>query len=166
MEPIKFRDAVETDLNKIVEIYNSTVASRMSTADTEPVSVESRKKWFDEHNHARPLWMAEDSANNVVGWVSFQSFYGRPAYNATVEISIYIDASYRGKGFGKKMLEYSIATAPTLNIKTLIGFIFAHNEPSLRLFQTFGFQEWGNLPNIAVLDNQERGVKIMGKRIG
>jgi phosphinothricin acetyltransferase len=110
--------------------------------------------------------MAEDSANNVVGWVSFQSFYGRPAYNATVEISIYIDASYRGKGFGKKMLEYSIATAPTLNIKTLIGFIFAHNEPSLRLFQTFGFQEWGNLPNIAVLDNQERGVKIMGKRIG
>ncbi|HEX8024151.1 hypothetical protein [Mucilaginibacter sp.] len=55
MEPLKFRDAVETDLNKIVEIYNSTVASRMSTADTEPVSVDSRKKWFDEHNHSRPL---------------------------------------------------------------------------------------------------------------
>jgi len=166
MEPINFRDAVESDLNKIVEIYNSTVASRMSTADTEPVSVESRKKWFDEHNHFRPLWIAEDSGNNVVGWISFQSFYGRPAYNATVEVSIYIDANHRGKGFGKKMLQYSIATAPTLKIKTLIGFIFAHNEPSLRLFQNFGFEEWGYLPNIALLDDQERGLKILGRRVG
>jgi phosphinothricin acetyltransferase len=146
MEPLKFRDAVETDLNKIVEIYNSTVASRMSTADTEPVSVESRKKWFDEHNHARPLWIAEDSNNNIVGWVSFQSFYGRPAYNATVEISIYLDANYRGKGFGKRMLEHSIAIAPTLKIKTLIGFIFAHNEPSLRLSKTLGSKSGETFP--------------------
>ncbi|SEN24902.1 phosphinothricin acetyltransferase [Mucilaginibacter gossypiicola] len=166
MEPIKFRDAAEADLDKIVEIYNSTVASRMSTADTEPVSVESRKKWFDEHNHFRPLWIAEDSDNNVVGWVSFQSFYGRPAYNATVEISIYIDANHRGKGIGKKMLEYSIAAAPTIQIKTLVGFIFAHNDPSLKLFKSFGFEEWGNLPDIAVLDGKERGLKILGKRVG
>ncbi|WP_413670562.1 N-acetyltransferase family protein [Mucilaginibacter sp. Mucisp86] len=166
MEPINFRDAAEADLDKIVEIYNSTVASRMSTADTEPVSVESRKKWFDEHNHTRPLWIAEENDNNVVGWVSFQSFYGRPAYNATVEISIYIDANHRGKGLGKKMLEYSIATAPTLQIKTLIGFIFAHNDPSLKLFKSFGFEEWGNLPDIAVLDGEERGLKILGKRVG
>ncbi|WP_208644772.1 GNAT family N-acetyltransferase [Mucilaginibacter kameinonensis] len=165
MEPIKFRDATEADLSKIVEIYNSTVASRMSTADTEPVSVESRKKWFYEHGHIRPLWIAENSDQNVVGWISFQSFYGRPAYNATVEISIYIDASYRGQGLGKKLLEHSIAAAPSLQIKTLVGFIFAHNEPSLRLFKNFGFEEWGNLPNIAILDNQERGLKILGKRV-
>ncbi|QEM13169.1 GNAT family N-acetyltransferase [Mucilaginibacter rubeus] len=165
MEPIKFRDATEADLSKIVEIYNSTVASRMSTADTESVSVESRKKWFYEHGHTRPLWIAEDGNNNVVGWISFQSFYGRPAYNATVEISIYIDATHRGKGLGKKLLEHCIAAAPSLQIKTLIGFIFAHNEPSLRLFKNFGFEEWGNLPNIAILDNQERGLKILGKRV-
>jgi len=37
------RTALESDLPAIVEIYNSTVPSRMVTADTEPVSVESRK---------------------------------------------------------------------------------------------------------------------------
>ena len=44
MEELKFRDALKTDLEKIVEIYNSTIPSRMVTADTEPVSVESKKK--------------------------------------------------------------------------------------------------------------------------
>jgi phosphinothricin acetyltransferase len=54
----------------------------MVTADTEPVSVESRQRWFDEHNSAnRPLWVIEDKAKEMVGWVSFQSFYGRPAHN-------------------------------------------------------------------------------------
>jgi phosphinothricin acetyltransferase len=46
-----------------------------------------------------------------------------------------------------------------------LGFIFSHNDPSLKLFQKFGFEEWANLPNIAKLDNDERGLKILGKRI-
>ena len=36
------RDATEADLPAIVEIYNATIAGRMVTADTSPVTVESR----------------------------------------------------------------------------------------------------------------------------
>jgi L-amino acid N-acyltransferase YncA len=39
---VNLRDADEADLPVIVEIYNSTVPTRMVTADTEPVSIESR----------------------------------------------------------------------------------------------------------------------------
>lgn len=166
MATLTYRDAVQADLATIVAIYNATIASRMVTADTEPVSVESRQQWFNEHNgDRRPLWMIEDETKAVVGWVSFQSFYGRPAYNATVEISIYLDPAQRGKGMGKAILQYCITEAPKLGIKTLLGFIFAHNEPSLKLFRQAGFQDWANLPNIALLDNQEQGLKILGKRI-
>ncbi|MNI89400.1 putative phosphinothricin acetyltransferase YwnH [compost metagenome] len=97
--------------------------------------------------------------------MSFQSFYGRPAYQATVEISIYIDPENRGKGLGKKILEYCINQAPNYGIKTLVGFIFSHNTPSLRLFQQFGFEQWGQLPDIAVLDGVEKSLTILGKRI-
>jgi phosphinothricin acetyltransferase len=107
----------------------------------------------------------ETGDHEIVGWVSFQSFYGRPAYNATVEISIYLDASFRGKGYGKQVLQYSIEAAKEIGIKTLLGFIFAHNEPSLQLFKHFGFENWANLPNIALLDNTERSLIIVGKRI-
>jgi phosphinothricin acetyltransferase len=97
--------------------------------------------------------------------VSFQSFYGRPAYNATAEISIYLDESQRGKGLGGQILQYAMSESRGFGINTLLGFIFAHNEPSLKLFRRFGFEDWATLPNLAVLDGIERSLKILGKRI-
>ncbi|MDR0580132.1 MAG: GNAT family N-acetyltransferase [Campylobacteraceae bacterium] len=166
MGKLNFRDASITDLENIVEIYNSTISSRMVTADTENVSVKSRQKWFDDHNPSkRPLWVVENKSGETIGWASFQSFYGRAAYDATVEISIYLKTEQRGRGFGKQILRYCIDNAPKFGIKTLLGFIFSHNEPSLKLFRSFGFEDWGTLPNIANLDGQEYGLKILGKRI-
>jgi phosphinothricin acetyltransferase len=166
MPSLQYRDATPKDLTKIVEIYNSTVLSRMVTADTEPVTVASRQKWFDEHSSdRRPLWIVEDNSSQTIGWVSFQSFYGRPAYDATVEISIYLDIGQRNKGLGKAILQHCMVSAPQFGIKTLLGFIFSHNEPSLKLFRQMGFEDWATLPDIAVLDGQERGLKILGKRV-
>jgi phosphinothricin acetyltransferase len=167
MPGLHYRDAEQADLEKIVGIYNSTISSRMVTAETEPVSTESRQHWFNEHSaKKRPLWVIENEHKEIIGWVSFQSFYGRPAYDSTSEISIYMREDQRGKGLGKEILEYCIGRAPELHIKTLLGFIFAHNEPSLKLFRDAGFEEWANLPNIAVLDGMERSLKILGRRIG
>ena len=166
MNELIYRNAEISDLEKIVAIYNTTIASRMVTADTEPVTVEDRKKWFEEHNSdKRPLWVIENKENETIGWVSLQSFYGRPAYDGTVEISIYLDENQRGKGLGKQILKDCIQKSADLGVKTLLGFIFAHNEPSIKLFEYFGFEEWALLPNIAELDGQERSLKILGKRI-
>lgn len=166
MENINIRNANQQDLYRIVEIYNSTIASRMVTADTEPVSIKSRQGWYYEHNpNKRPLWVIEMPDHQLIGWVSFQSFYGRPAYDGTVELSIYLDEKVRGKGLGKQILQYCIDNASKFGIHTLLGFIFAHNEPSLKLFRNAGFEDWGTLPHIAVLDGQERSLKILGKRI-
>jgi phosphinothricin acetyltransferase len=161
-----FRDATLQDLPHIVAIYNSTVAGRMVTADTEPVTVESRIKWFEDHApDRRPLWIVEDEQATILGWVSIKSFYGRPAYNATTEIAIYLDPAARGRGYGKKILEEATVRCRALGIKTLLGFIFAHNAPSMKLFEGAGFTSWGLFPDVAVLDGVERSLAILGKRI-
>lgn len=166
MHELHYRDATLQDLEKIVEIYNSTISSRMVTADTEPVSVASRIRWFHEHTPTkRPLWIIENSNRDFLGWISFQSFYGRPAYDATIELSMYLDTSHRGKGIGKQAVQYVLSEAPKFGIKTILGYIFAHNEPSIKLFKSFGFEVWGTFPNIATLDGVERSLKIFGKRI-
>ena len=159
------REATEGDLPEIVRIYNSTVAGRMVTADTEPVPVGSRLAWFREHKPGhRPLWVMVDEGR-VIAWLSFQSFYGRPAYHGTVEVSLYVAPESRQKGVGSAMLTFALTQCPALGIKTLLGFIFGHNEPSLRLFKKFGFEEWGYMPRIAELDGVERDLAIVGKRI-
>ena len=153
------------DLPAIVAIYNSTVASRQVTADTEPISVESRHAWFAEHTpERRPLWVIETDGQ-VIGWLSFSNFYGRPAYSATAELSIYLAEQARGKGLGRYFLEQAIAHAPQIGIHTLLGFIFGHNEPSLKLFEAFAFERWATMPRVATLDGIERDLIILGKRV-
>ncbi|PLS07211.1 GNAT family N-acetyltransferase [Neobacillus cucumis] len=164
-ESFTIRDAEVNDLPIIVDIYNSTIPGRMVTADLEPVSVESRMQWFNEHSPSfRPLWVVETNGE-ICAWVSFQSFYGRPAYNATAEVSIYIHHDFRGKKLGKFLIQKAIDHCPKVGIKTLLGFIFGHNEPSLKLFTSFGFEKWAHLPNVAELDGVERDLLILGKRV-
>lgn len=157
--------AEEKDLPAIVEIYNSTVASRMVTADLEPVTIESRMPWFHNRDwETRPIWVAR-SGDHIVGWLSFQPYYGRPAYRATAEFSIYIAEQSRGTGVGSILLDRAISGSDALGIKTLLGFVFGHNKPSLRLLSKFGFEQWGMLPGACELDDVERDVVIMGKKV-
>src|SRR5206468_8015237 len=159
------RDAVAADLPAIVRIYNAAIPARMATADTEPVAVDSRRAWFVEHEaRSRPLWVASvDDA--VVGWLSFQSFYGRPAYRATAEVSVYVSPGHHRGGIGRALLGRAVKTAPELGLTTLVGFVFGHNEPSLRLFTAFGFERWALLPRVAELDGLERDLVIVGRRV-
>ena len=163
---LEIRDATESDLPAILEIYNSTIPSRMVSADTEPVSIEQRLPWFREHEPARrPLWVAE-GAGELVGWMSLGDFYdGRPAYNHTVEIGVYVKDGHRGDGIGTYLLDEAVRRAPGLGIKTLTAGIFGHNRPSIRLFEGFGFEQWADFPRVAELDGVERDLIILGLRI-
>jgi L-amino acid N-acyltransferase YncA len=162
----RIRLAVEDDLAAIVAIYNASIPGRLATADTEPVTVDARHGWFADHDPARrPLWVAEDEAGAVRAWASLGDFYGRPAYGATAEVSVYVAPDAQGLGLGRAMLAQAIAASPGLGVTTLLGFIFGHNAPSLGLFAAFGFARWGELPEVAVLDGVARDLVILGLRV-
>jgi L-amino acid N-acyltransferase YncA len=166
MEKLVYRDATISDLQRIVDIYNTIVAGRMVTADEVEVTVEDRLAWFQAHNPTtRPLLVIENEDREIFAWVSFQSFYGRSAYNKTAEISIYIDPAYRGKGLGKRILEDMKIQAPQFDIETILAFIFQHNVPSMQLFQKHGFEIYGILPDVAELDGIKRSLVILGYKV-
>lgn len=163
-EPV-IRNAEARDRPAIVAIYNGTIASRQVTADLVPVTLESRQAWFAEHSpERRPLWVVEHRGT-VAAWLSFSSFYGRPAYDHTAELSIYVAAECRRAGLGRSLLRQAIDAAPALGVTILLGFIFGHNAPSLALFESHGFARWGRLPGVARLDDSLRDLVIVGRRV-
>jgi phosphinothricin acetyltransferase len=162
---VLIRDAIESDLPAIIEIYNAAIATRVSTAQLEPVTVESRRHWLTEHTpDKRPFWVLEMDGR-VAGWLSFKSFLPRCAYRGTVELSVYVSEKCRRRGVARALLEEAMTRAPSLEINALVGLIFAHNDASLKLFERFGFARWGLLPRVAQLDGVERDLVIMGRRV-
>jgi L-amino acid N-acyltransferase YncA len=155
------RDAIESDLPAIVEIYNQSIPAGRSTADIRPISVAERIEWFRKFDPTkRPIWVAEEDGK-VIGCVYLSWFYGgRPAYDKTAEISTYLANEHQGKGIGSMLKQKMIETCPRLGVENLISMYFDHNEATKKLNSKFGFKIAGHLPEIAEVSGTKRGLII------
>jgi len=164
--PPTIRHATDEDLPRIVAIYNAAIPGRLATADTAPVSVESRQEWFEAHwPEKHPVWVLE--RNGEIGaWISVSAFHDRPAYHRTAEVSLYVAPEAQGEGLGTVLLDKLIMECPRLGLTNLVALIFGHNERSLRLFGRAGFEKWGHLPEVAELDTIQRDLVILGRKVG
>jgi len=163
---IIFRIAKIKDLPAIVSIYNQSVPTHRSTANTTPVTVEARKKWFDEHESDRhPIFVA-DLEGCVIGWCSLSVYRpGRAALRFTAEISYYVDTDHQGQGVGQALIRHALEASPALGIKNIIAVLLDRNEPSRKLLEKLGFQQWGYLPRVLDFDGEECGEFYYGIRV-
>jgi phosphinothricin acetyltransferase len=163
---MRIRDVTEADLPAIVEIYNQSIPAGWSTADTAPLMVADRIEWFRKFDPAkRPIWVAEVDGH-VVATAYLSSFYGgRPAYDATAEVSIYIATAYHRRGIGRLLKQWVIEQCPRLGVTTLLSMHFDHNEATRRINESLGFQQLGHLTEIAVVQGHKRGLVISALRI-
>jgi phosphinothricin acetyltransferase len=163
--PPAIRHASAADLPAVVAIYNASIPGRLATADTEPVTVAQREEWFRAFDpKSRPMWVFE-SGGKVLGWLGLRSFYGRPAYHRTVESAVYVAPEHQREGVARKLLDHALAECPSLGVANVLAFVFAHNMPSVTLFEAHGFGRWGLLPKVCEMDGKEHDVLILGKRL-
>ena len=138
---IKIREAIESDLPQLLNIYNEIILNTTAVYDYEPHSLEMRRQWFDaKKEQGSPIFVAEDS-ERILGFSSIGPFRAWAAYKYSVENSVYVAAGARGHGVGRLLLAPLIDAARKLNLHTIIAGIDAMNEASLRLHKSFGFEE-------------------------
>ena len=162
---MRIRDAREADLPAIIKIYNAAIVMRIATAQLEPVTLESRRHWLKDHSPDRHPFLVSEIGGKIAGWLTLKAFLPRGAYRGAEEVSVYVDEKFRRRGVARVLLEEAISRAPSLHIRVIVGLIFAHNGPSLKLFEQVGFEKWGLLPRIARLDDDERDLTIMGRHV-
>jgi len=153
---MEIRIAREEDLGAINNIYNQAVQQQFCTAHLEPVSMAERKLWFLAHKPVlHPVFVVEDD-ERIVGWVSLGPYReGRQALAHVAEVSYYVDENERGKGLGSKLMAHAVGVASAYGFSVLIAILLNRNPASIGLLHKFGFKEWGRMPGIASIDEQE-----------
>lgn len=142
------RCAKKEDLNAILAIYNDAIINTTAVYTYEPQTIDERIAWFEtkQRNH-EPIFVFEENGS-VLGFATFGSFRPWPAYQYTIEYSIYVDASARGKGIASQLLQHLIVEAKAKGYRTLVAGIDASNEASIKLHQKFNFKHAGTLTNV------------------
>jgi L-amino acid N-acyltransferase len=146
---ITIRHALDSDLEAITDIYNEAIRTTTATFDTEPKSIEERKKWLAAHDERHPVLVAElDGA--VVGWACLTLWSDRPAYRDTAETSFYVGAEFRGRGIGRRLKEASIDEARRLGFHTLIARMAEGSDASRHLNESLSFVYVGTLREVGL----------------
>ncbi len=89
----------------------------------------------------RPRGKGPDPVKAIAGFSTFGPFRAWQAYKYTVENSVYVDAAHRGRGIGKLLLAPLIRVAKERDLHAIIAGIDATNSTSIRLHESFGFEE-------------------------
>lgn len=139
---IQLRKAEPADLSEILAIYNEVVKTSPITFEVEEQTVDGRKEWFAGFDAAHPFLVATEDGK-VIGYSYLAVFRSKPAYEQTVESSIYVHKEYRGQGVATSLMEELIRQAKESGHHVIVAGIANDSAPSARLHQKLGFQKVG-----------------------
>lgn len=136
---IEIRPAETSDLDAMLAIYNDAIINTTAVYDYQPRTSDGQRQWFETKRvHRLPVLVAHDGAT-IIGFGSFGPFRPWPAYQYTVENSLYVDAGYRRKGAGTALLGSLVNAAQAAGYHAIVAGIDATNVASLALHRKAGF---------------------------
>ncbi len=164
---MNIRIAELKDLESIVGIYNQAIIAGEKTGDVSAVTVDDRRKWFEEHQpHRYPIFVAEKKGA-IIGYLSISPYRpGRMALRHTGEVSYYVHFYHHHKGVASSLIQYAIKFCPTVKIKTLLAIVIDSNKESISFLDKFDFNKWGHLPEVAEFGETTVGHLYYGLKIG
>lgn len=129
----------------ILEILNDAIINTTALYDYKPRSLEMMSSWFDAKEKGKFPVIGIVEGKRLIGFGSYGTFRNWPAYQYSVEHSIYIRKEYRGQGFGHKILNEILKEAEKQNYHNVIGGIDSENEASKKLHLKAGFEFSGRI---------------------
>ncbi|MFD3302304.1 GNAT family N-acetyltransferase [Aquipseudomonas alcaligenes] len=143
------RDALETDLPALRDIFNDAVLNTTAIWMDNVVDLANRQAWFAARaQQGYPILVAENAAGEVVGYASFGDWRPFDGFCHTVEHSVYIRADQRGKGLGPQLLTALIERAKACDKHVMVAAIESGNVASISLHQRLGFAITGQMPQV------------------
>jgi L-amino acid N-acyltransferase len=136
--------------SEILAILNEAIANSTALYDYKPRTIESMAAWFEAKSKGGyPVIGAFDADGSLAGFASCGTFRNWPAYQYSVEHSIYIHHAKRGRGLGRILLAELIEAAKQRDYHMMVGGIDSMNAASVRLHLSFGFRHCASIKHAA-----------------
>ena len=142
MDDVVIRPAAAADAEAVRRIYNHEVGHTAHTFDLVPRSLAEQQAWLRDREGALGVVVAE-VGGEVAGFASLSEYRPRAAYRTSVESSVYVDESVRGRGVGRRLMQEMVRVAEARGFHTMMARIAGGHEASIRLHQAVGFEVVG-----------------------
>jgi phosphinothricin acetyltransferase len=143
--PPVIRDAVPADFPAIAAIYaHHVLTGTASFEETPPNPDELLVRHAAVLGHGLP-WLVAELDGRIAGYSYATPYRPRAAYRHTIEDSVYVDASLRGRGVGRALLRALIARCEAGPWRQMIAVIADPPSGSRALHQSVGFEAVGTL---------------------
>ncbi len=135
------RPAAEEDLKKLNDIYNHYVLETHFTFDIEPMTMEWRREWFSHYAPTgRYRLMVAVAGSSVVGFACSSRLRTKPAYETSVETTIYLAPEAVGHGVGSQLYDELFKSLRGEDVHRAYAGIALPNQASIALHERFGFK--------------------------
>jgi phosphinothricin acetyltransferase len=151
MSEYTIRNAAFADVPGITRIYNHYVETTPITFDLEPRSLSNRETWFQQFSESgRHQLLVLETDNGILGYAGTTQFRVKPAYDPSVETTIYMDPDHHRAGMGRQLYTALFKRLAHEDIHRMYAGITIPNEASIRFHETFGFEHVGTFHEVGL----------------
>ncbi len=157
MAQVYLRPATVFDGNAIADIKNYYIENTDVIFTNEKVLGDVIAKDINDNKNK---YLVAEHDSEVIGYACLLD-YRSGGYYITKEVSVYVRQGSFKMGVGSSLLEALIDKSKLLGLSTLVAYISSSNAKSLSLFSRSGFENCGELTNVAFKDGKYLYVSIL-----
>ena len=135
------------DVQQLLEIYNYYVLNSTATFDVELLTFEAFSDKVTRINKEYPFIVYVEG-DTILGYAYGSKFRPKPAYNKTVESTVYVKHNEFGKQIGTKLYKELLIQLKNENYHLVLGVLTLPNEASVKLHKKFGFKQVADLKQV------------------
>ena len=144
------RHATADDVPHVAAIREHYVLNSHSTFDTVPPTHEEVRTWMGQFSESTPyqlLVAVEHDA--VLGYAATLRYRPKPAFDGTVELSVYLAPDSKSRGVGSALYTDLFARSERHGTRSYLAGVALPNERSLAFHRRHGFVEVGTFVDYA-----------------
>ncbi|MEX2617078.1 MAG: arsinothricin resistance N-acetyltransferase ArsN1 family B [Alphaproteobacteria bacterium] len=161
---MKIRVAEPRDAEAIAAIYAPIVRDTAISFETEPPGAAEMAARIEATLATHP-WLVAEDAGRVLGYAYGSQHRVRAAYRWSCDVTVYVDASARRRGLGRRLYGRLFTILAAQGLQTAYAGITLPNAGSVGLHESCGFTRVGVFKGVGYKSGAWRDVGWWGLKL-